>query len=206
MLYNKHNTKDGDVMGPKVKFTREQIIDAAFEIAQTEGIDSITMRKIAEKMGSSVAPIYVNFKNVDELKDALIEKIISISRRFITEENTGSPFRDIGKASLRFATEYSVIFRDLVIKSGKYMQGYDEKMMPVIIEEMQRDPELNGFTADELKTILLKMRIFQLGLSMMAANGLLPKEFDKQDMMDILSSTADDVIMSARLRRGFLNE
>jgi len=203
MLYNKHNTKDGDVMGPKVKFTREQIIDAAFEIAQTEGIDSITMRKIAEKMGSSVAPIYVNFKNVDELKDALIEKIISISRRFITEENTGSPFRDIGKASLRFATEYSVIFRDLVIKSGKYMQGYDEKMMPVIIEEMQRDPELNGFTADELKTILLKMRIFQLGLSMMAANGLLPKEFDKQDMMDILSSTADDVILSAKLRRGF---
>ena len=43
-------------MGPKVKFTREQIIDTAFEIAQTEGIDSITMRKIAEKMGSSVAP------------------------------------------------------------------------------------------------------------------------------------------------------
>ena len=182
-------------MGPKVKFTREQIIDAAFEIAQTEGIDSITMRKIAEKMGSSVAPIYVNFKNVDELKDALIEKIISISRRFIMEENTGNPFRDIGKASLRFAMEYSVIFKDLVVKSGKYMQGYDEKMMPVLIEEMQRDPELNGFTVDELKTILLKMRIFQLGLSMMAANGLLPKEFDKQDMMDILSSTADDVIL-----------
>lgn len=193
-------------MGPKVKFTREQIIDAAFEIAQTEGIDSITMRKIAEKMGSSVAPIYVNFKNVDELKDALIEKIISISRRFIMEENTGNPFRDIGNASLRFATEYSVIFRDLVVISGRYMQGYDEKMMPVLIEEMQRDPELNGFTVDELKTILLKMRIFQLGLSMMAANGLLPKEFDKQDMMDILSSTADDVIMSAKLRRGFLNE
>jgi len=78
VLYNISNEKDGDVMGPKVKFTREQIIDAAFEIVQTEGIDSITMRKIAEKMGGSVAPIYVNFKNVDELKDALIEKIISI--------------------------------------------------------------------------------------------------------------------------------
>jgi hypothetical protein len=36
----------------------------------------------------------------------------------------------------------------------------------------------------------------------MAANGLLPKEYNKQDMMDILSSTADDVIMSAKLRRG----
>jgi AcrR family transcriptional regulator len=101
-------------MGPKVKFTREQIIDTAFKIAQTEGIDSITMRKIAEKMGSSVAPIYVNFKNIDELKEALMERIISVSRQILKEESTGNPFRDIGIASLRFAVEYSVIFRDLV--------------------------------------------------------------------------------------------
>ena len=109
--------KDGDILGPKTKFTREQIIDAAFDIAKSEGIDSITMRKIAEKMGSSVAPIYVNFKNVDELNEALIEKIISISRQLLLEENTGNPFRDIGMASLRFAMEYSVIFRDMVIKA-----------------------------------------------------------------------------------------
>jgi AcrR family transcriptional regulator len=189
-------------MGPKVKFTREQIIDAAFEIAKAEGIDSITMRKISEKMGSSVAPIYVNFKNVDELNEALLERIISIGRKLIMEENTGNPFRDIGVASLRFAIEYSEIFKDLVVKSGKYMQGYDEKMVPILIEEMKKDPELNMFTVDELKTILLKMRIFQIGLSIMAANGLLPKGFDKQDMSDILSSAADDVITSAKLRKG----
>jgi len=164
-------------MGPKVKFTKEQIIDAAFEIAKTEGIDSITMRKIAEKMGSSVAPIYVNFKNIDELNKALIERIIRISKQLLMEEDTGNPFRDIGKASLRFAMEYSVIFRDLVVKSGKYMQGYYEKMMPILIKEMQRDPELMRFTVEELKTILLKMRIFQLGLSMMVANSLLPKDY-----------------------------
>jgi AcrR family transcriptional regulator len=193
--------EDG-IMGPKVKFTREQIIDTAFEIAQTEGLDSITMRKIAKKMGSSVAPIYVNFKNVDELNEALMAKILSISRELLREENTGNPFHDIGIASLRFAVEYSAIFRDLVIKSGKYMQGYDEKMMPTLIEEMQKDPVLNGFTVEELKTILLKVRIFQLGLSIMAANGLLPKEYNKQAMIDILSSAADDVILSAKIRRG----
>ena len=189
-------------MGPKTKFTKEQIIEAAFEIAQTEGLDSITMRKIAKKMNSSVAPIYVNFKNVDELNEALIERIISISRQLLMEENSGNPFSDMGKASLRFAMEYSAIFRDLVAKNGQYMQGFDEKMMPTLIEEMQNDPELKEFTVDELKTILLKMRIFQLGLSMMAANSLLPKEYNKQDMMDILASTADDVIMSAKLRKG----
>lgn len=188
-------------MGPKIKFTREQIIEVAFEIAQREGIESISMRKIADRLGSSVAPIYVNFQNAEELNEALIDRIISISQQLLKEENTGNPFRDMGRASLRFAMEYSSIFKDLLIKGSKYLQGYDERMMPALIEEMKKDPELKGFTEDELKTILLKLRIFQLGLSIMAAGGLLPKEYQQEDMMYILSSTADDVIMSAQRRK-----
>jgi AcrR family transcriptional regulator len=193
---------EGAAVGPKIKFTKEQIVDAAFEIAKTEGIDKITMRKIAEKMGSSVAPIYVNFKNNAELSEALMEKIISVSQQLLSEENTGNPFNDMGRASLRFATEYSLLFRDLVMKNNDIMKDYDKKMMPALIEEMKKDPELDGFTVDELKTILQKMRIFQLGLSVMAANGLLPKDYSVADLMDLLSDTAHDVILSARLSKG----
>lgn len=188
-------------MGPKNKFSKEQIIDAAFEIAEAEGIDNITMRKIAEKLGSSVAPIYVNFKNTDELIEAVIERIILISQQLLSEENTGNPFYDMGRASLRFAMEYSVLFRDMVMKNNSYMKEYDEKMIPVLIKEMQKDPELEGLSEGELKTILLKMKVFQLGLSVMTANSLLSKDYEMQDLMDLLSSTADDVILSARLNK-----
>lgn len=191
-------------MGPKVKFTKEQIIDAAFEIAETDGIDGLTMRKIAEKMDSSVAPIYVNFKDVNELIEALIQRIIEVSQRLLLEENTGNPFFDMGMASLRFAKEYSVLFRDLVMKNNHYMKGYDEKMIPELIAEMKKDPELEGFTEDELKTILLKMRIFQIGLSVMVANGLLPEDYEKHDLMNLLASAASDVIQSARLNKNQL--
>lgn len=188
-------------MGPKIKFSKEQIIDAAFEIARTEGIDNVTMRKVADKMGGSVAPIYVNFKNIDELIEALIERIMGISQQLLIEERTGNPFDDMGRASLRFAMEYSVLFRDLVMKSNSYMNDYDEKTMPALIKEMKKDPELKGFSANELKTILFKLRVFQLGLSVMAANGLLPKDYGKQDLMNILSSTANDVVIAARLNK-----
>ncbi|AGL03170.1 TetR/AcrR family transcriptional regulator [Desulfoscipio gibsoniae] len=191
-------------MGPKTKFTKGQIIDAAFEIAKTEGIDNVTMRKIAQEMGSSVAPIYANFQDTNELMEALIGRIISVSQQLFIEESTGDPFYDMGRASLRFAMEYKVLFRDLVMKNNCYMKSYDEKMIPVLIEEMKKDPEMEGFTVDELKTILLKMRIFQLGLSVMVANDLLPNNYDKQDLIDILSSTANDVILSARLSKNQL--
>jgi len=188
-------------VGPKVKFTKEQIIDATFEIAKTEGIDSITMRKIAEQMGSSVAPIYVNFKNIDELMEALMDRIISVSQQIFSDESSGNPFYDMGRASLRFASEYNIIFRDLVMTNNSRMRDYDEKMIPTLIEEMQKDPELEGFTVDELKTILLKMKIFQSGLSVMVATGSLPKDYKMEDLMDLLSSTANDVILSTRLNK-----
>ncbi len=189
-------------MGPKIKFTREQIIDVAFEIAETEGINGITMRKIAEQMGSSVAPIYVNFKNVEELNEALLERIIKVSQQLLSEESSGNPFYDMGKASLRFAAEYGTIFRDLVMTNNSRIKVYDEKVIPALIEQMKQDPELEGFTVDELQIILLKMKIFQLGLSVMVANGSLLREYGLQDLMDLLSSAANDVILSARWSKG----
>ena len=189
-------------MGPKNKYSKEQIVEAAFEIAKEEGMDNITMMKIAKKMGSSVAPIYVNFKGMNELIEAILERIIGVSQQLLLEERTGNPFHDMGRASLRFAAEYSALFRDLVMKNNNYMKDYDEKMVPVLIEEMKKDPELEGFSTDELKTILLKVRIFQLGLSVMVANGTLPEDVEEQNLGDLLSSAANDVIQSARISKG----
>lgn len=50
-------------------------------------------------------------------------------------------------------------------------------------------------------TILLKMKIFQTGLSVMVANELLPESFDEDKMIDILNSTATDIIITAQLRK-----
>jgi len=188
-------------MPPKKKFTEEQIIDAAFQIATTEGMDSITIRKVAEQLGSSIAPIYVNFTDVEELKRAVVQKVKQLSQQLIEAENTGSPFGDIGAASLRFAKEYPVLVRDLVLKPNDYLQNYDQDMGGILVDHMRQDADLAGFTEEELKTILFKMRAFQMGLTLMAANGLLPEEFDLQAMNEISNSAAQDVVMAARLRK-----
>lgn len=187
-------------MPPKAKFTKEQIIDAAFEIARTEGLDNITARRVAEQLGSSVAPIYVNFKELDELKREVIKKVAVISKQYVTEIDSGNPFHDIGVASIRFAKEYSVLFRDLVMKPNEFMQDYDEDLGDSLVEMMKNDEDLEGLSNDELKLILLKMRIFQTGLSVMVANGLFPTQFGEEQMIELLDRTAEDIIIAARLR------
>jgi len=188
-------------MPAKTQFTKEQIIAAAFAIARAEGLDGITVRKVAEKLGSSIAPIYVNFERVDDLVQAVVQETFAIARQLLVEQDTGNPFSDMGAASLRFADEYSQLFRDLVLKPNPYMQNYDQDMGPVLLEQMKKDPELAGFTDRELLDILLKMRIFQLGLSAMVANRLLPESFDEAKTFQLLESAGDDVIAGARLRK-----
>ncbi|PAV28050.1 TetR family transcriptional regulator [Virgibacillus profundi] len=193
-------------MAPKKKFSREDIIDAAFDIAKVEGIDSITIRKVAQKLESSIAPIYVNFNDIEELIKEVVMKTVDISRQMLAEQNSGEPFRDIGIASIKFAKEYSVLFRDLIMKNSAHMQ-YESNDISVVIEQMEKDPTLAGFSEEELQTILLKMQIFQTGLSVMVANGLLPENFSEEMMIEMLDSTAEDVIATSHFRKeGMLDE
>lgn len=188
-------------MPPKKKFSRDQIIEAAFDIARTEGIDGVTIRKVADRLNSSIAPVYVNFKDVRELKKEIVNKIVKLSYRLLKEEDSGSPFYDIGAASLRFAKEYPVLFQDFITKQNEYLETYNQEMDSELVEHMKRDPDLNGFQDRELSMILLKMRIFTVGLSTMLSNDLLPGNLDEERAMEILYSTGEDLLVSARRKK-----
>ncbi|MCE7791869.1 TetR family transcriptional regulator [Salipaludibacillus sp. CUR1] len=188
-------------MPPKKKFSREQIIDAAFDIAQKEGTDNLTIRKVADRLGSSIAPIYVNFNDADELKEALIQKVTDVSRQMILDQQSGDPFRDIGVASIQFAGQYPVLFRDILLNPRDELKNYDENMGGELLGQMKQSPDLEGFTDEELSRILTKMRVFQTGLSVMAANRLLGEDVSEERMVDMLDSAAEDIIAGARLRK-----
>lgn len=188
-------------MPPKTKFSKQKIIDAAFDIAREQGIDGITIRKVANELGSSIAPIYVNFNDVEELKHAVVVRVAEISKQMLMEQDSGQPFHDIGVASLRFAREYSVLYKDFILNQKDYMDTYDQEMGEELIGQMKRDSDLDGFTDGELMVILLKMRVFTTGLSMMAASEMLPEELDEERLVGLLDSAAADIIAGSRIRK-----
>ena len=53
-------------MPPKVKITKEMIIDAAFEIARSEGAENINARTVSKKLGCSTQPVMYHFKRSEE--------------------------------------------------------------------------------------------------------------------------------------------
>ena len=55
-------------MPPKVKFQKEEIVNAAFRVASKKGIEAVTAREVAKELKVSVGPIFTWFDTMDELK------------------------------------------------------------------------------------------------------------------------------------------
>ena len=187
-------------MPPKTKFDKEVIINAALAIAKEEGFSGITARSVADRLQSSVAPIYVNFATIDDLVDAVVERVFSISEEFLTKQKGKSMFENIGKASLDFAREYPVLFRELSINPNPYMASY-ETMENTMLEAMAEDETMRGWSLEERRRLLLKMRVFQMGLSAMVANGHVPSWLDNQEFDQLLMEVGDDVLLAHQIKR-----
>ena len=56
-------------------YTKDQILKAAHEVVLESGFEKFTARNVAKKMGISTQPIYLEFKNMEDLKRTLLQKI-----------------------------------------------------------------------------------------------------------------------------------
>ncbi len=187
-------------MPPKNKFTREEIVEAAFEIAREEGFTKITARSVANRLNSSVAPIYVNFKTIEELTQAVVQRVFALSEELLEKQKGQNLFERIGKASLAFARDYPVLFRELVLKPNPYMTSYEdtEKAMVGALKESE---EMKDWATEERRRLFLKMRIFQLGLSAMVANGHVPSWLDEKESEKLLMETGDQLLLAEQRKR-----
>src|ERR1700754_3900982 len=59
--------------GPRPNLSIEQIVDAAIEIASTEGLGPLSMNRVAEKLGRSAMSLYRYVRSKDELLQLMID-------------------------------------------------------------------------------------------------------------------------------------
>ncbi|MFC4909953.1 TetR/AcrR family transcriptional regulator [Actinomadura gamaensis] len=60
--------------GPRPKLTPEQIVDRAIEIADADGLEAVSIRRIAEDLGVSPMSIYTYVPGKAELLDAMLDR------------------------------------------------------------------------------------------------------------------------------------
>ena len=88
-------------MPPKPKVTRQMILDAAFGLVREKGVESLSVRAVAEVLGCSTQPIMYNFKTVEELLDAVYQVADDFHTRFIAPsgDEAQNPLLELGLRS-----------------------------------------------------------------------------------------------------------
>ncbi|RJO68247.1 TetR/AcrR family transcriptional regulator [Nocardia panacis] len=59
----------------EAKLTRAAIVDTAIEIADEEGLDALSMRRIADRLGVGAMSLYRHIANKDELLEAMTDEV-----------------------------------------------------------------------------------------------------------------------------------
>lgn len=110
-------------MPPKPRYTPDRILDAALAVTRESGIEAVTARNVAARLGSSTGPVSSSFASMDALHEALMDRVIALFVARAEAAGAGPdhgapPPRDpllvAGEAWLRFAAEeprlYAAVF------------------------------------------------------------------------------------------------
>lgn len=168
-------------MPPKAKITKEMIVDAAFDIARTEGAENINARTVAQKLGCSTQPVMYHFEKIEDLKRAVYAKADQFHSEYLMNINKPQDgvMLGIGLNYIRFAIKEPQLFRFL-FQSGyavesSLLEMIDSKELIPILSAMQNAMEMN---MEQTKQVFLTIAMFAHGYASIIANNSL--EYDEK--------------------------
>ncbi|MBR4132801.1 MAG: TetR/AcrR family transcriptional regulator [Oscillospiraceae bacterium] len=161
-------------MPPKPKFTKEQIVEAAYELARSEGIDAVMAREVGKQLGTTASPIFTVFSGMDELK----REVFQLARRRCIDYLSGSfafrpAFKEFGLRWIRFALREPRLYEMLLLRSD----GDSQFLINEIISDLSDRiigsiRESFGLDEDQARRLLDQMTIYANGLAAFRASGV----------------------------------
>ncbi|MCM1211326.1 MAG: TetR/AcrR family transcriptional regulator [Blautia sp.] len=191
-------------MPPKAKITKEMIVDAAFEITRSEGIESVNARTVSKKLGCSTQPVMYHFATIEDMKRATYTKADNFHTAYLMNV---SPQEDImlgiGLNYIRFAVEepnlFCFLFQSGYAVENSVIQMIDSESLQPVLLAMQEEM---GLDEKQTKEIFLTLAMFVHGYASITANNAL--EFDETVVAAHLERVYRGAVLA--LREGKSNE
>ena len=197
-------------MPPRPKFAKEEIVDAAYRIMETKGMDAVVAREVGKELGATVAPIFTYFNSMDELKEAVYEKALHICSDYLRDCTDYDPaFKEFGLRWIRFAKEhphaYAAIFLSKGHASGKDADGLLNKDCMEIVRPFEQEIVHTFSIAQEVAELLLKdMCIYAQGIASMLVSG--QTDYREDQISVRLSRMCVSCVAGCHIKEGTLDE
>ena len=163
-------------MPPKPKFTREEIVAAAFELVREQGSAALTARELGARLGCSARPIFTVFSDMAEVRDAAREQAQECFRAYMAVAEDFDPaYKMRGMQWVRFAQEQPKLFQLLFMQGEGTAPDLDAAVRASAFDSerdlaiIRRDYHANAAQAEHL---FRQMWIYTYGLCVLCATGI----------------------------------
>ncbi len=172
-------------MPPKIRYHEEDIVNAAFELARNNGIESLNARSVAAEIGCSTQPIFRAFESMDQLKRSVFDRSVERFSEFVAENRSCSDctFKSIGLAYLLFAMNEPHLFRLVYLNPEvtecEMLEAF--KCKEYVLQSLVNE---RGFTMEQARLIHQHMWIYTQGLATILA--VQHPKYSREELDDML--------------------
>ncbi len=171
---------------PKVRYTRQALLDAAFRMTRARGMEAVNARALAGELGCSTQPIFRAFHSMEEIKREMVRMGMALYGGYVLRggERAERPYLGTGMAYIAFAREEPELFELLFMRDrvgdGTVDVNEDATAEYVIRLVMKR----TGLARAEAEAFHARLWVFTHGLAaMIATRFLVISEEETEKMM-----------------------
>ena len=188
-------------MPPKPKFTREELIQAALELAREGGLEAIVARNLGKKLDTAPSTIFTHFNSVEDIRQAVVEVARELYNGYVEDGlKMVPPMKGFGVQYIRFAMEESNLYAILFMNKRddfKYVDFIvDEGHYERVITAAEKDFALNRQQAEFLYH---NMWAYAHGIAVMSATGVC--KFSLEEISQMLGMACRSFLIGIRVPR-----
>ncbi len=189
-------------MPPRAKFTREEVVEAAFGIVRAEGFEALTARALGTRLGSSARPIFTVFQSMDQVQQAVIEAAKGLYKEYVrkglTEEH---PFKGVGTQYILFSIQEPKLFQLLFMTEQPTMPDLSgvlpliEESYEEILLSIEKD---HGISEPLAKKLYHHLWIYTHGIAALCATKMC--RFTGEEISNMLTEVCMSILKEIKER------
>lgn len=188
-------------MPPKPKFTKEELIQAALELAREGGLEMIVARNLGKKLNTAPSTIFTHYSSVEEIRQAVIEAARVIYNGYVEEGlSMVPPMKGFAVQYILFAMKEPILYSILFMKKRddfKYVdfivnEGHYERIITAAVKDFAVNREQAEF-------VYHNMWAYAHGIAVMSATGVC--NFTIEEVAQMLGMACRSFLIGMKMPR-----
>lgn len=185
-------------MARKKEISRDKILDVAYKMAVKDGIEGLTARSIAKTGHFSTQPLYLEFNNMNDLREQVLKKISDDLRtKTLQQSYTGDALIDLDLSYIEFAQKHVNLFRAMFVDGKFGSKVISDTLMDLGTEKFKEQYPDTQYDEDRVRDIVIANWISTTGMAALVVNKI--ATFNQTQIINVLNAQIHDAMLNNRL-------